>query len=197
MPARSELKAFIVVNRTVSSTRKAGQNRAARMLAPFIDAFMDARYGGRIRRVVALPDSHPTVSNLRLGAAENSAQVSYPARKQAIHKHAEIRASSRAGWIKRNRYFNEDHYRYLRFLIPENSRVLDLGCGIGDALAALKPSYGIGVDISGAMVAEASARHPELTFVAADIEDPDFVGSINGPFDYLVVSEAIGLLDDC
>ena len=75
--------------------------------------------------------------------------------------------------------------------------VLDLGCGIGDALAALKPSYGMGVDISGAMVAEASARHPELTFVAADIEDPDFVGSINGPFDYIVVSEAIGLLDDC
>jgi len=123
--------------------------------------------------------------------------VSYSARKQAIHKHAEIQASSRAGWIKRNRYFYDDHYRYLRFLIPENSRVLDLGCGIGDALAALKPSYGMGVDISGAMVAEASARHPELTFVAADIEDPDFVGSINGPFDYIVVSEAIGLLDDC
>ena len=86
--------------------------------------------------------------------------MSYSARKQAIHKHAEIQASSRAGWIKRNRYFYKDHYRYLRFLIPENSRVLDLGCGIGDALAALKPSYGMGVDISGAMVAEASARHP-------------------------------------
>ncbi|MEM7407273.1 MAG: glycosyltransferase [Pseudomonadota bacterium] len=117
-------------------------------------------------------------------------------RKQALLAHGQRYASERQQRVRANRYFYEDHYRYLRFLIPAGARVLDLGCGIGDELAALQPSHGVGVDLSEAIVEQARARHPDMTFFAADAEDPAFVATLDGPFDYIVISEAIGFLDD-
>jgi SAM-dependent methyltransferase len=57
-----------------------------------------------------------------------------------------------------------EYYRRIaeiyRFLVPPGLRVLEIGCGSGDLLAALKPAHGVGVDFSPAMVARAAARHP-------------------------------------
>ena len=49
------------------------------------------------------------------------------------------------------------HYRgrlaeIYRFLVPPGQRVLELGCGSGDLLAALRPACGVGVDFSAEMV---------------------------------------------
>jgi len=55
----------------------------------------------------------------------------------------------------------------MRFLIPPGKRVLELGCGRGDLLAALKPSYGVGIDFGAETTAKANARHPDLYFVWA------------------------------
>ncbi len=85
----------------------------------------------------------------------------------------------------------------MKFLIPKGARVLDLGCGIGDLLAALEPSYGVGIDFSAAMVNEAQRRYPHLDFYVGDIEDPMFMSSMEGGFDYIVLSDVIGSLDDC
>ena len=43
----------------------------------------------------------------------------------------------------------------MQFLIPPGKRVLELGCGRGDLLAALEPSYGVGVDFSARTIAKA------------------------------------------
>jgi hypothetical protein len=75
--------------------------------------------------------------------------------------------------------------------------VLELGCGTGDLLAALKPSFGVGVDFSEAMIGEARRAHPDLSFFVGDIEDGDFVRSLPGPFDAIVVVDTLGALDDC
>ena len=55
----------------------------------------------------------------------------------------------------------EKQYRYF---VPEGKKVLEIGCGTGDLLAALKPSYGMGVDISPKMIDAAQGKYPVLAF---------------------------------
>ncbi|MEA2736239.1 MAG: hypothetical protein QOE14_2690 [Humisphaera sp.] len=79
-----------------------------------------------------------------------------------------------------------------RFLIPPGQRVLELGCGRGDLLAAVRPSSGVGVDLSPEMIRQAQARHPDLHFIQADASD----ASIEGPFDFIILSDLVNDLWD-
>jgi SAM-dependent methyltransferase len=118
-------------------------------------------------------------------------------RKAAIRAHVDAIADTRAGWRERNAYFHREDERYLRFLIPPGARVLDIGCGIGDTLASLQPSYGVGIDFSGAQLAIARQRHPDLHFIEGDAEHPATLVTAGGPFDFILVLDTIGSLDDC
>src|ERR1700680_1649123 len=93
------------------------------------------------------------------------------ARKQQIRRLADASAPGRGKWLARAAFFHAEDLLYLKFLIGEGARVLELGCGTGDLLAALKPSYGVGVDFSEGMIAQARKAHPDLTFLLGDIED--------------------------
>jgi SAM-dependent methyltransferase len=119
------------------------------------------------------------------------------ARKRDIRRRADASAPERRRWLARAAFFHDEDLLYLKFLIPEGARVLELGCGTGDLLAALKPSFGVGVDFSAGMIAEASKAHPELTFLVGDVEDPAFLRSLPGPFDFVVVVDTLGALEDC
>ena len=118
-------------------------------------------------------------------------------RSQEIRRLADASAPERGTWLERAAFFHGEDLRYLKFLIPEGARVLELGCGTGDLLAALKPSFGVGVDFSEGMIAQARNAHPDLTFVVGDIEDEALVRSLPGPFDVIVVIDTLGALDDC
>ena len=74
-----------------------------------------------------------------------------------------------------------------RFRVPPGQRVLELGCGQGDLLAALEPSHGVGVDFSEEMLARARARHPALTFVHADAHEWDPAET----FDVVILSDLL------
>ena len=63
---------------------------------------------------------------------------------------------------------------YYAFLIPPGLRILELGCGHGDLLAHLKPSLGVGIDLSGEMIRVASKKHPCLSFIQADADEIEF-----------------------
>lgn len=106
-------------------------------------------------------------------------------------------APERDAWIDRNAFYYEEHWRFMRFLVPEGLDVLSLGCGTGRLLAALKPARGIGIDFSEAMVREARKRHPEYTFHLGDVEDAAALEKLGGPFDVIVMSDTIGSLEDC
>jgi SAM-dependent methyltransferase len=73
-------------------------------------------------------------------------------RKAAILANSERIAADREKFWQRAAFFHEEDLRYLRFLIPEGLRVLEIGCGTGNVLAGLKPSFGLGVDFSPAMI---------------------------------------------
>src|SRR5437016_11627742 len=92
-------------------------------------------------------------------------------RKAAILAASERIAPERQAFRQRAAFFHAEDLRYLRFLIPEGLRVLEVGCGTGDVLAALKPSSGVGVDLSPAMIARARQLHPQIEFLVGDIED--------------------------
>ncbi len=117
-------------------------------------------------------------------------------RKDNIRSHFDRLADDRTRWIARNRAYYGDDRKYTQFLIPEGSRVLEVGCATGELLAALKPSYGVGLDFSEKMVEIARCNHPELTFVVADAEEEDAFSQLEGTFDYIVLSDTVGYLDD-
>lgn len=79
-----------------------------------------------------------------------------------------------------------------RFLIPPGMRVLELGCGQGDLLASVRPSYGVGIDLSPKMIERARSRHPELRSVVADAHSLDF----EEKFDYIICSDLFNDLWD-
>lgn len=125
-----------------------------------------------------------------------AAVVSSP-RKEAIRRLHDQLAPEREKWVRSAAFFHKEDLRYLRFIIPEGSRILELGCGTGHMLAALKPSYGVGVDLSPGMIAQAQKAHPHLHWYCGDIEDPSLIASLAGPFDFILIVDTLGALDDC
>ncbi len=75
-----------------------------------------------------------------------------------------------------------------RSVVAPNQRVLEIGCGQGDLLAALQPSFGLGVDFSGGMIRRAARRHPHLRFVQADAHLLDLHDQV---FDVVVLSDVV------
>ncbi len=111
---------------------------------------------------------------------------------EQVAAHYDRLVAARDRFRRRNAYYYERLLAQYRYLIPPGKRVLEVGCGTGELLAALEPSVGVGVDVSGRMIEAARGRHPRLTFHAARLEElPD-----GEPFDYIVLSGLIGELED-
>jgi SAM-dependent methyltransferase len=124
-------------------------------------------------------------------------QRAYTFHKQLALIQSESTVGERRRWIEQHRFYYAEDWNYLRFLIPAGKRVLDLGCGAGDLLNALQPHEGIGIDFSPAMIERAKATHPHLKFMCGDVEKIDEIKSLEGTFDFIVISDTIGALDDC
>jgi len=90
------------------------------------------------------------------------------------------------------RYYHRRLAEIYRHLISPGQRVLEIGCGQGDLLAALEPAHGVGIDFSGEFVRRARERHPHLRFQAQDAQAMD----LEGPFDAVVLSDLVNDLWD-
>jgi ubiquinone/menaquinone biosynthesis C-methylase UbiE len=132
---------------------------------------------------------------LKQSAATASLQLSNQ-RKRELLQHVETNLDAQDSWRKFNAAYHEDDFKFMRFLIPPGKRVLELGCGSGHLLAALRPSFGVGVDFSARVLAKANALYPNLDFVLGDVEDPATLAGIEGPFDYIVIADTIGTFED-
>ncbi len=100
-------------------------------------------------------------------------------------------AASRRG-LKVNGYYHRRLNKIYRHLIAPGQRVLEVGCGKGDLLAAVKPSYGMGIDFSERMIQQAAAAHPQLRFLIADAH----CFALNETFDAIILSDIVNDLWD-
>jgi SAM-dependent methyltransferase len=114
--------------------------------------------------------------------------------KETIRAHFDRLGPDMARWQRRNRYYHRDQQRYIAYLVEPGRRVLELGCGGGDVLAACRPAQGVGVDFCESVLAQARAAHPGLTFIQADAEQLGELPHAN--YDYIILSDLVGYLDD-
>lgn len=118
-------------------------------------------------------------------AAGRSAEERYREERVAHWDEVARRWEGRQGW---GGAYHRRLERVYRFLVPKGKRVLELGCGNGDLLAALEPSVGVGVDFSGEMVRRAARKHPHLRFVEGDAQEAARLGE---EFDFIVLSDLV------
>jgi SAM-dependent methyltransferase len=112
--------------------------------------------------------------------------------RRRVRQHFEGAAAGYAAARARHRYYYDDLYGFIRDQVTPGSTVLDLGCGDGALLASLRPSHGVGVDVSLAAVRDAKRQHQHLMFLCGDAEELP----IKGSFDYVIVSNVVGYLFD-
>ncbi len=83
-------------------------------------------------------------------------------------------------------------FEYYRHIVPAGKRVLEIGCGTGELLNAVHPSYGLGVDVSSAVISCAREKFPNLHFSSQALNGLDS----EQPFDYILVSGTLGECPD-
>lgn len=95
-------------------------------------------------------------------------------------------------WRKRNPYYYKWLERIYRFIVRPNSRVLHVGCEAGDLLAAVRPSYGVGIDENSKAVEFAKSRFADLNFYTMDPHEL----KLDEKFDYILVCNSLGKWHD-
>lgn len=102
-------------------------------------------------------------------------------------------ACKRDTWRGMGSWYHRRLEEIFRYHVSPNQRVLEIGCGTGGLLAALKPSHGVGIDFSAEMIRRAQEQHPELEFHQLDAHD---LSSLEGTFDIIILSDTVNDLWD-
>ena len=92
------------------------------------------------------------------GVAAAAKQAAYTEERR---RYWDAYARKQPGWDGPRRFYRQRLAELYRFVIPPGSRVLELGCGEGDLLAALRPSEGVGLDLSPARLEQGRAQVSE------------------------------------
>ncbi|MDR1937383.1 MAG: glycosyltransferase [Tannerellaceae bacterium] len=101
-------------------------------------------------------------------------------------------SEKREKWNRRNSFYHKLLEGYYSFIIPEGKRVLEVGCGSGSLLNAVKPAYGLGIDFAPEVIEIARNKYPHLHFKVDDIEELQTCET----FDYIILSDLISCLWD-
>ena len=113
-------------------------------------------------------------------------------RRRAVAAAFDRHAGQRAAWKRRADYYHTTLSKICRRYVPPQGRVMELGCNTGDLLASLKPSLGVGLDISRRSLAAARSRYPQLHFVEGDAQ----AVPLDAPWDAIVLADTLGYVDD-
>ena len=114
----------------------------------------------------------------------------------AVKAHFNTIASSYDKYKTRNKtYYFVLKQTVKSLLTGKNHTVLDIGCGTGDILHFLNPSFGVGIDISSQMIKLAKNKYRScnhLIFKVHDIEKK----LVKGKFSFILLLDVIEHLKD-
>ncbi len=116
----------------------------------------------------------------------------YVQHQQERVRHWDGVAQKKDSWKGMGGYYHRRLEQIYRFLVPPQQRILEIGCGSGDLLAALQPSYGVGIDFSGENLGRACERYPHLHFLGADAHELE----LGETFDVIILSDLLNELWD-
>lgn len=110
-----------------------------------------------------------------------------------IAEHFDTYSGKRDRFRKRGSYYHNYFENYLRFLIPDDASVLEIGCGTGHTIANIgDPRRNTGIDISPGMINEARSNYPDMDFRVGDANDVE----LEGTYDVVLLMNTMGYLDD-
>ncbi len=127
---------------------------------------------------------------MNIKAPFDEAGVEYQQTRKA---HWDSVAQKREHWRGMGRWYHRRLMEVYKFLVNPNQRVLEIGCGMGELIAHLHPSRGVGLDFSPEMIARAKQLHPDIEFHQLDAQD---LSSLEGEFDVIIFSDTVNDLWD-
>src|SRR5713226_398579 len=130
-----------------------------------------------------------SVTTLSFNSFTDTSQIKY---QQARTSHWDEVARELETWTGWGGYYHRRLAEVYQSVVSPGQSVLEIGCGRGDLLAALKPALGVGVDFSEGMIHAARQRHPQLRFVHADAHELD----LTEKFDVIILSDLVNDLWD-
>ncbi|MCR4336927.1 MAG: bifunctional class I SAM-dependent methyltransferase/glycosyltransferase family 2 protein [Candidatus Omnitrophica bacterium] len=107
--------------------------------------------------------------------------------KEFVRAHFDSIAHDYDKWKKKNAYYYQNVKAFVTRNVRPGSRVLEVGCGTGEVLASIKPSYGVGIDISPEMIQRATEKFPQYKFFAGPVEE----FSTEEKFDFIVMVDVV------
>jgi ubiquinone/menaquinone biosynthesis C-methylase UbiE len=111
-------------------------------------------------------------------------------KKTVIEKHFDKIAKNYDSGKHKYSYYYKNLKMLLGSLIPDSSKVFEIGCGTGDLLVHLRPKIGYGMDISDEMIKIAKSKHVPNKYLKFSTFWP------KDKFDYIFMSDVIEHLDN-
>jgi ubiquinone/menaquinone biosynthesis C-methylase UbiE len=109
-----------------------------------------------------------------------------------LKQHFDIASEKRLMMLKRSKSYHKFIEKYFSLIIPQNCKVLEIGCGTGELLNSLKPKDGMGVDFSEKMIEIAKTNFPDLRYSVQEAENL----RLSEKFDYIIMSDLVSSLWD-
>jgi len=100
-------------------------------------------------------------------------------------------AAVREKWVQRNRYYYKLVGRMLSFLVEPGKSILNIRCQTGFFLEAMRPSKGVGVEITEELVASAKSLRPNHEYHAVLPEE----FKCDETFDYILLNDLGDMVD--
>ena len=113
--------------------------------------------------------------------------------RETRQSHWDAIARKRDAWHGMGGWYHRRIEQIYRFLISPGQRVLEIGSGTGNLLAAVQPAQRLGIDFSTEQVTRARSRFHKIEFIQADAHD---LSAIQGTFDAIILSDLINELWD-